>query len=523
MSIYIANDWIQGGTFGDAAEMRKELDKFFNATFRLDKEIISARAAISGMDENNAYQSLEGAKLSIDRMYPYRTTLETTMLRMPAVYSECPECLGICYYIDINKTALDLAKSKISSAQNRTKGLANTTLLAEKVSNRTSERIEFAKDKDLAAYYTIKMRSLSSFWKTELEAINETTSVMDDPALNAKVLAVKANISGMNASINSLSLEGMDERMNTTMNLINATHGLAIQDMLVFDALLNASALADRAAMTSGDGEFMAEKAGLDALMTIPVNYNTALMLIENYTALAARAPEADENFTIEDLGLSSQGSLITARVINGFYTPLNLLQRNSVKPYDDYAILSAPALIAISLSSLIAIFTLSSVGFARKGYNKGSVVLLSILPGAALITMVVTLSAAMYLFTGGVESSAGPLMYMDYTDARPMYVVANTADNESPMMDCAREIEEVLDGNGIQASIATFDGSVCRINGDSYETNCANRISDGIISLSSGNYSITSKIFLVPTLEVKGNDIDFQKCAIARLYGLEE
>ncbi len=520
MSIYISNDWIQGGTYGDATEMRKELDKFFNASFKLDKELISARSAISSMDENNAYQSLESAKQSIDRMYPYRTTLESTSLRMPATYTECPDCLGICYFIDINKTAMDLAKSKIAAAQNRTKGLANTTLLAEKVANRTDERIEFAKNKDLAAYYTIKMRSLTNYWNTEFAAINKTMSVIDDPALSAKVQAIRGNISSINSSISSLSLDGLDGKLNSTMALINATRELATQDMLLFDALLNASALADKAAMMSDDNETAAEKARLDALMTIPVNYNTALMLTVNYTDLASKSTK---NFTAADLGLSDQGSLITARMINGFYTPLNLLQRNAIKPYDDYAVLSAPALIAISLSSLIAIFTLGSCGLARKGYNKGSVVLMSIIPGAILITMIMTLSAAMYLFTPGVESSTGPLMFMDYTNGDPVYIVVNTADLNSSMMDCAKEIDKALDGNGAQASIATYDGSICTLNGEEYGTNCVNKISDGIIYLTSGNYSITSKVFLVPTLEVRGNDLDFQKCAIARLYGLEE
>jgi hypothetical protein len=519
MAIYISNDWIQGGTYGDANELKKVMSSFFNATFKLDKELMTTRAAIDGISENDAYSTLEGAKQSIDRMYAYKTALEKTLLRLPKTYGECPDCLGICYYIEMNVTALDQAKAKVAAAEAKAKNLSDTSTIADRITKTTEERIQFVKDKDLASYYSIKMSSIASYWDSTFPAINASLALIDNPSLDSKVSTINGNIASMNASIQALSLDGIDKKFNETSGLIAGAQSTALEDVQLYGALLNASAEADRVALLSKDNSVIAAKQQLDALMTIPVGYGTAVQLIANYTALANQSA----NVTSRDLGLSDQGSLIAARTINGFYIPLNLVERGSIKPYDNYAIMSAPALIAISLCALIAMFTISSYSGAKRSYSKGRVVMLSLAPGIVLMMVVVALSSAMYLFTSSIEDSKGPLMFMDYTHGKPVYIVANTADANSAMAKCASEIGAAMNKSGAYVTFATYDGAVCTLNGKKYATDCANKINDATISLSSGNYSINSRLFLVPTLEVKGSDADFARCAIAKLYELEK
>ena len=519
MAIYISNDWIQGGTYGDANEMKKALSSFFNASFKLDKELMTTRTAIVEINENNAYSTLEGAKQSIDRMYTYKNAVEKTVFRLPKVYGECPDCLGICYYIEMNGTALDQAKAKVIAAENKAKNLTDTATIASRITTTTEERIQFVKNKDLASYYKIKLSSIMSYWDSTFPAINATLGLIDDPSLSGKVSTINENIDDMNASIQGLSLGGIDAKFNDTTGLIGSAQGTALEDVQLYDALLNASAQADRVALLSKDNGVIAAKQQLDALLTIPVSYETAVQLIANYTALVNQSA----NVTSADLGLSDQGSLITARAINGFYIPLDLVERGSIKPYDNYAIMSAPALIAISLCALIAMFTISTYSGAKKSFTKSRVVLLSLAPGIVLMMVVVALSGAMYLFTSSIGDSKGPLMFMDYTKGKPVYIVANTADGNSTMAKCAKEIGDVLNRSGAYVSVASYDGAVCTLNGKKYATDCTNKINDATVSLSSGNYSINSRLFLVPTLDVSGSDADFAKCSIAKLYALEK
>jgi hypothetical protein len=519
MAIYISNDWIQGGTYGDVNEMKKVLSSFFNASFGMDKELMTTRAAIDGISESSAYSALEGAKHSVDRMYSYKDAIEKTVLRLPKNYGDCPDCLGICYYIEMNWTALDQAKAKIAAAEDKTKSLTDTSTIADRITATTDERMQFVKNKDLASYYRVKMSSIVSYWDSMFPAINASLALIDDPSLSGKVSDIRGNINSINLSIQGLSLDGIDDKFNETKGMIASAQSTALEDVQIYGALLNASAEADRVALLSKDNSVISAKLQLDALLKIPVSYATALQLIANYTALVNQSA----NVTSEELGLSDQGSLIAARTINGFYIPLNLAERNSIRPYDNYAIMSAPALIAISLCALIAMFTISSYSGAKRGYSKGRAVLLSLAPGIALMVLVVTLSGAMYFFTPGIADSKGPIMFMDYTKGKPVYIVANTADADSPIARCANELGAVLNKSGAYVSVAMYDGAVCTLNGKKYATDCANKISDATIALSSGNYSINSRLFLVPTLDVKGSDADFSRCAISKLYELEK
>jgi hypothetical protein len=515
MAIYIANDWLGGGDYADVNKLKGVLLPFFNATFGMDRETTAARAEMEALNESNAYATLGDVRQRIDRMDKYRTTLEKTVLRVPKVYGECVDCIGICYYIEMNKSALDSARSMVAAAEAKAKNLSNAAAVANRIVSTTNDRVNFIKNKDLRSYYSIKLAAISSYWVSVFPDLNASMAIINDPALNDKVSGIRSGIGSMNSSMNSFSFSGIDAQYNETGEMIASALSTAADDRVAYEALMNASAQADIAALLSSDGRTAEQKAQLDAQMGLPIGYETALNLTAEYLALVNRS----SNTTSSSLSASEHYGLLAARVMNGFYLPLDLVERGTIRPYEGYMATAAPLVMATGMCALVAIFTAGGYSGAKRRYGSQRAAVFSLGPGAVVMLVIVLLSAGLYAFAPSVTDAKGPLMFMAYSAGKPIYVIANTGDTGSAMYSCAEKIVSAINASGGHASVATYDGSVCRMGGKAYATDCVNRINDATVSLAEGNFSVSSDLLIIPELEISGNSEDFARCAVAKQY----
>ncbi|MCX6773404.1 MAG: hypothetical protein NTY68_00175, partial [Candidatus Micrarchaeota archaeon] len=351
IAVYISNDWLGGGDYADPEKLKPHLIKYFNSSFVIDEDIISIKDSLDNEEitESNAYSRLTDAKASIDDIYPLETNLEKTIFRSPKTYSECKDCLGICYYVEMNQSALDSAKSLVEAQLENVSKIENADNIGEEISNRTNERLDYVKKNDEKTYYRTKISSLQSYWESVKGEMNQSMKLVTDMYIIDNMGQINANITGMISSVDALSFDGIDKKYNSTKSSIESVKNRSVENVALFDRLVNASAQADMISILSKNASLVNQRLELDALFTKPVKYETAIMLLENYTAIANTTiiENATANVTIDALlSQNDRNSILVAKIINGFYSPLTMIDRSLLKPYDNYLLMIAPLII---------------------------------------------------------------------------------------------------------------------------------------------------------------------------------
>jgi hypothetical protein len=196
------------------------------------------------------------------------------------------------------------------------------------------------------------------------------------------------------------------------------------------------------------------------------------------------------------------------------------MVERDLLKPYDSYLLMMAPIIIGIGLCSLVGFFALGGYGtISNAGYNKGKVMIFTMAPALVVIMGLFIASVAMYLYTPGVGESSGPMMFMEYTHGKPVFIIMKTVDSGSAMAKCGHDLAEVMEDRKMTVHRAYDYGNRCIIDGKEQAGGCTGTIKDASIIMSEGKTAVKSDIFIRPILEITGNKDDFAKCSIEKIY----
>jgi hypothetical protein len=195
---------------------------FWKATRAVDERMDGVFNYLNNISPDNVYEGLLYMNESMPIIEQNYYIMKNSELRFPlGGISECKKCFGICPPIVYNETAIQNIKLLLPQLIAQTKPLGTYVQISSSLYNSTQERINYKTSQDLTAYYLNILKPINASAEDVLNRSEESLGFVMNQTFASKVDALKSLKSEIESNIASKKFEGMDEKIETLVKLID--------------------------------------------------------------------------------------------------------------------------------------------------------------------------------------------------------------------------------------------------------------------------------------------------------------